>query len=259
MFETQQDYYAFEEVDPTLAALFDREWQTGRRGSVLDVGCGRGLLGEALEAIGFQVSGIEAHPVALEAARPRVAQLLALDLTDFAAVEADLGGQRFDYLLFADVLEHVGDPLGTLKFYQGFLKDGGRLIISVPNVAVWDNRLRLFFGKFDYADSGVMDRTHLRFFTFKSAGVLVREAGFEVTRLTLTPGVVRAFLPLIKGLFGKPATGQSNSDAIMNSGAYKFYLKVLLPVERALAGLMKGLFGFRIIIVAEWRTPKPPV
>ncbi len=85
-----------------------------------------------------------------------------------------------------DVLEHLPDPERALAAARRLLRPGGRLFVSVPNVANLTVRLSLLFGRFEYGDRGIMDRTHLRFFTRKSALRMVRGAGFEVLRKEMT-------------------------------------------------------------------------
>jgi SAM-dependent methyltransferase len=185
--------------------------------ALLDVGCGRGQLADAARQLAYRVSAIECHPAALAVARDRVDKLLPMDLTDQNTVAGALEGQSFDVILFADVLEHIPDPLNILQFYLRFLKTGGRIVVSLPNVASWDRRLALLFGYFDYADSGIMDRTHLRFFTFHTAQTLLEEAGLAVLSVRHAPGITRAFLPLIKRFLTKNDVGTANPGKILNS------------------------------------------
>jgi len=74
-------------------------------------------------------------------------------------------------------------------------------LISVPNVAVWTIRIKLLFGNFDYTDTGTMDRTHIRFFTLKTAKMIVKESGCSIVKVDSTPFMVRAILPFIKKFF----------------------------------------------------------
>jgi len=84
-------------------------------------------------------------------------------------------------ILFMHVVEHFVDPWSTLRDARRFLKSEGFIIVLLPNVAAWLIRKNLFFkGRFDYADQGILDRTHLRFFTLKSALELMHIAGYEV-------------------------------------------------------------------------------
>lgn len=255
MFDLTGEYYAFEDVNHTVVEALARlraSWPAAP--SLLDVGCGRGLLADAARRLNYRVTAIESHPVALAAARDRVDEVLPVDLCDRKAVSAALGNRKFDTILLADVLEHLPDPLAVLRFYRGFLDPGGRVVISLPNIASWDRRLALLFGRFDYADSGVMDRTHLRFFTFRTARILLAEAGLATVSVAHAPGLVRAFLPLIKRFFTRscgqapPAPGD-----ILNSSAYRIYERWILPGETRVAGLWRGLLSFRIVLVGAAR------
>ena len=89
---------------------------------------------------------------------------------------AELGGERFDAVLFADVLEHLRDPAAVLRRARA----APLAIVSLPNIAHWTARRALLRGRFPQEDFGLFDRTHLRFFTRASAHALAREAGFAV-------------------------------------------------------------------------------
>jgi len=85
------------------------------------------------------------------------------------------------------VIEHLRDPEAALARLRPLLGPGGRLVVSTPNIANWAIRLSLLFGRFRYAERGILDRTHLRFFTRRSFGALLATAGLRVERLTATP------------------------------------------------------------------------
>lgn len=164
---------------------------------VLDVGCATGYLAAELTRRGCVVDGVEFDPAAAEQARRpgRCREVVAGDLESsltHEAVEAMLGHQRPDVVLCADVLEHLRDPWAVLAWLRTLLAPGGRAVISVPNIAHWTARRALLGGRFDYADFGLFDRTHLRFFTRASAAELARRAGFAV----LAERPVPAPLPL---------------------------------------------------------------
>jgi 2-polyprenyl-3-methyl-5-hydroxy-6-metoxy-1,4-benzoquinol methylase len=244
-------YYQFEDINHAVIRLLaDARKMTSEPERVLDLGCGRARLGLEIERLGYAVTGIESSPIACATARTRLNEVLELDLLDRAKVSAALRGREFEWLLAADVLEHSPDPWATLAFYRDFLKPNGRLIISLPNVAVWDNRLQMLFGGFSYQDSGVMDRTHLRFFTFRSARELVNAAGFVPLLTTLEPGIARAFLPLLKRTHKK-----ENPSAIVDSSAYRFYARRIMPIEILICRLAPGLLAFRVVILARLAVP----
>lgn len=254
MFDLTADYYAFEDVNHTVIDVLARLRRSlSDSPSLLDIGCGRGQVASAARRLTYRVTGIECHPDALEAARDRVDELLPFDLADKKTVKAALDERKFDVILFACVLEHIPDPLSVLRFYRAFLKPDGRIVVSLPNIACWDRRLALLFGRFDYADSGIMDRTHLRFFTFRTAQALLQEAGLATLSARHAPGVTRAFLPLIKRFFTKNTDGPLEPSGILNSPAYRQYERWVLPAETWLTGLWRGLLSFRIVLVGAVR------
>ena len=215
--------------------------------SVLDVGCGSGALSEAIKQKGYEVWGLEENEEAAGRASARIDRVMRLNLHDFEAVRSAVGERRFDYLVFSDVLEHVYDPFSVLREYLRLVKEGGRVVISVPNALVWTNRLSFLFGRFEYADTGVMDRTHMRWFTFRSAKRLVRAAGCRLERVDYTPFVVRAALPLIKKFMRSGPEG--NRRQLIDSKAYKTYMRRVYPIEYAAGFWFKTWFAFRIILV----------
>jgi SAM-dependent methyltransferase len=152
---------------------------------VLDVGCATGYLAAELSARGCAVDGIEFDPVAAEQARAHCRAVVAGDLEApliHAEVERMLAGERPDVIVCADVLEHLRDPWAVLAWLRTLLAPGGRAVISVPNIGHWTARRALLRGRFDYADFGLFDATHLRFFTRASATELAQRAGFDLLR-----------------------------------------------------------------------------
>jgi 2-polyprenyl-3-methyl-5-hydroxy-6-metoxy-1,4-benzoquinol methylase len=248
----QNDYAYMEEINEGVLRNIPPRQKGEERRFVLDVGCGYGALAEAIENKGYAVWGIESHDVASGLAGQRMSRVIHEDLTNLRVVREAIGKRRFDYLIFSDVLEHLQDPGLILESYLPFLQDSGTVIVSVPNVAAWNIRLRLLFGIFEYADSGILDRTHLRFFTFKTAQQMLRDAGLRVTKKDLTPYLTRSFLPIIKRMFLR--SGKSRVDsrrAIVDSTPYGFYLKWIYPLEYVLARIFRSLLAFRIILVGR--------
>jgi methionine biosynthesis protein MetW len=150
---------------------------------VLDVGCATGYLAAELTRRGCTVDGVEVDPVAAEQARAHCRAVVVGDLEapfTHAEVGRMLAGARPDVVVCADVLEHLRDPWAVLAWLKTLLAPGGRAVISVPNIAHWTARRALLRGRFDYADYGLFDRTHLRFFTRASVAELARRAGFAV-------------------------------------------------------------------------------
>jgi 2-polyprenyl-3-methyl-5-hydroxy-6-metoxy-1,4-benzoquinol methylase len=148
----------------------------GQGKTVLDVGCAAGQLGEICEGNIFY--GVDGNEEAVKEASKIYKETKLSDLNTIPS--KDLFETKFDFIVFADVLEHLLYPEKILEHFKTYLKDDGVIIVSLPNVALWRVRLNLLFGKFDYTDYGVMDRTHLHLYTFKTAKELLENAGLKV-------------------------------------------------------------------------------
>jgi len=163
---------------------------------VLDVGCASGYFARALAEHGCTVSGVEYDVDAAEQARPALAELVVGDLEQLDLV-AQLGEGRFNVVVFGDVLEHLRDPLPVLRQARTLLAPGGYVVMSIPNVAHGAVRLQLLQGRFDYRPTGLLDSTHIRFFTRDNLEVLLHDAGFAATDfLRTTAGLFETELGL---------------------------------------------------------------
>ena len=150
---------------------------------ILDVGCGPGHTGASLAAMGYAVVGIDAQA---DICRLRV---LGYDAAFQLDIEQDPVPPMaaFDLIIFGDILEHLRAPDQVLARLRPVLVPGGRIIVSVPNVAHWTVRLALLAGYFPACNRGILDRSHLRFFTFDSARRLVEAAEFRIEQAEVTP------------------------------------------------------------------------
>lgn len=148
---------------------------------VLEIGCGSGEFGAVLKRRGgVSVVGVELVEAAAAIARERLDQVIAADVQH---QDLDLPEQAFDCLVCNDVLEHLVDPWTVLARLRRHLAPGGWLVASIPNVRHQKVVRRLLWpGEWRYEDKGVLDRTHLRFFTRLSARALVESAGFGIVR-----------------------------------------------------------------------------
>ena len=151
---------------------------------VLDVGAGNGLLARVLAEThaDLAVDGIEPNPYAAEIARPHYRDFRVGYVQDFAA---EIREQAYDYIVLADVIEHVPDPLALMRELRDVAGDRSRIVISTPNVAFGALRIALMRGRFDYVDSGLLERTHLRFFTHRTLLALFAQAGLGIERQVL--------------------------------------------------------------------------
>jgi SAM-dependent methyltransferase len=240
-------YAYFEDINLGLLRLWDGRTKL----RVLDVGCGFATTSQRIQKLGNEVTGIESSPAACEVAATRISRIVEGDLT-----AVDLGAERYDVIILADVLEHIPWPIGVLKRYLQWLVPGGSAIVSLPNVGLWSVRFKHLAGRWDYEETGVLDRTHLRFFTRSSARSLLHQAGLVPVKTTYNPGIVRPFVPFAKKLLGQRRAGDGTAaghdpSALLNSRPYRLYLDTVYPVERAIASLWPGMFAFQMIFEAK--------
>ncbi len=147
---------------------------------VLEVGTGNGGVSRLLKRqLSCHVVGVDLSEESGATARQWCDRFVVGDITSPATLDAIAGD--YDYVLFFDVLEHLADPLHILREVRArTVSRRSRIIVTLPNVLVWHVRVRLLLGRFDYTESGTLDRTHLRFFTPRTARQLLEDAGLEV-------------------------------------------------------------------------------
>jgi len=148
------------------------------RSRVLDAGCGSGIMARTLAERGCTVTGFESVPERARLAEAFCDRVFVGDLENEADREQVEG--PFDAILFGDVLEHLRRPGQLLAAVRPLLAPEGRVVTSIPNIGVWRGRWAVLRGRFPYGDSGLFDRTHLRFLTRSSAHEMVRDAGYEI-------------------------------------------------------------------------------
>lgn len=170
---------------------------------VLELGCGNGAFGAVLKAGGArEVVGIELVAGPAAQARTRVDRVIVADVE---RETLDLPDGYFDCLICNDVLEHLADPWAVLGRLRRHLRADGWLVASIPNVRHHKVVRRLIWpGEWRYEQDGVLDRTHLRFFTYQSARDLVESAGFRIER---AQGINRSSLPFWLRLVNAFASG----------------------------------------------------
>lgn len=149
--------------------------------AILDVGCGEGHTAAYLKKRyeTAQVIGIEVNADVAALARENVDQLIegSIESPDIL-----LPMNHFDLILCLDVLEHLNDPWKTLSRLKESLSRQGLMLISLPNIQNWRVIMNLLRGWWEYSDSGIMDRTHLRFFTSKSAQKSLNQVGLHIVQ-----------------------------------------------------------------------------
>ncbi|HNB00139.1 MAG TPA: methyltransferase domain-containing protein, partial [Marmoricola sp.] len=192
-------------------------------GKVLDVGCADGSFSAQVRALGHHVTGIDIrqHPGT------------STNLDEFYNADLDEGlpgiGPEYDVIIAADVIEHVRDPQHLLNQLAQRLNPSGRMIISTPNFGHWYVRARVLSGTFDYDRRGILDETHLRFFTRRSLERILNGSSLEIEQMQYS----RTHVP-----FGEPGS------------------KVVRAINRIDEGLIRArptLFGYQFVMVLKPR------
>ncbi|MEK7106866.1 MAG: class I SAM-dependent methyltransferase [Patescibacteria group bacterium] len=201
---------------------------------VLDIGSGSGAIGQVLKEQGVA----ELYAVEIDAeAREHVKNIykkIAGDIGEFS-------GQKFDLILLLDVLEHMTDPFAYFGKMVSMLSPGGKILLSLPNVAHWSVRFLLLFGIFDYHDRGIMDRTHYQFFTRKRVRQMLRGLSAYSTQAgepQLKRCVFDSSIEPVEFLL---------PEAMWNN----LFWRAISKVRLAIARILPGFFAFQHLVLAE--------
>jgi len=196
----------------------------GRGRKLLDVGAAQGVLAQQFTQRGFEVTCIEGSAELAALGKSHCHEMIVADLDKPLPA---LNGV-FDIIVYGDILEHLRNPLEVFKGFNRYLRPEGKVIVSVPNFAHLWVRLNLLFGRFDYADRGILDRTHLRFFTLRSFRNFLQEAGLEAKEIVATP------VPLL---------------LVVPERRHGWCLNLVHGVNAALARSWKTMFGYQFVAV----------
>jgi glycosyltransferase involved in cell wall biosynthesis len=221
------DRYVYKKANPYSSHAQILKWiEQERPGEVLEIGTATGYLTSEMMNRGCIVTGIEQDQEMAKIARQYCREMIVGDIETM-----DLANlSQYDAVVLGDVLEHLSNPGEILQSVKALLKPGGKVLMSLPNVAnIWV-RLNLLFGRFNYSRVGILDETHLRFFTLQTMRQLAAESGFDVISVNATP----IPLPVIF-----PATGQGRS------------LSFLHFLNWGLTKLRSTLFGYQFILVCR--------
>lgn len=161
----------------TIAIDFVSEIAGNKKLNILDVGCSAGYLGEYFKTLGHHVTGIDINAEAIEVAREYLDEVYCESLDIFFAREFK---NKFDVVLFGDVLEHVTNPEEILNKTASVLSADGVVVASIPNVSHLAVRAMLLEGRWEYANLGLLDKDHFRFFTKENIYKLFSDSNYEV-------------------------------------------------------------------------------
>lgn len=218
--------------------------------AVLDVGCGAGANAREIRRLAPEATivGVEPSPEGARLARAAADEVFEGTLQRWLEGSDD---RRFDAVLLSDVVGHVADPLSLLRRLNEH--PGTRVagwIVSVPNYAVWYNRLRTLAGTFSYSWSGLYDRTHLRFFTRRSLRELLERAGRSVVDERSTPSLVQPAMPLFRMRFESGASAGEHLP-VGESRAVRAYERWIEPVESRMCALWPELLGSQLVCLSR--------
>lgn len=157
----------------------------GENKQVVEFGCASGHFAHIINNRGCTVTGVEINPVAAEIAKQYCQEVIVADL-DFVSIREILPNQKFDVAIFGDVLEHLRNPWKVLEETKLILKEDGFVVASIPNIAHGAIRLALLKGEFEYTELGILDNTHLRFFTRKTVEELFDKSGYILNVIDCT-------------------------------------------------------------------------
>lgn len=191
---------------------------------ILDVGAAQGTLGHLIHGSGLAIDAVEANRDWAEQARPYYRSTWANIVED-----APLPEREYKLVVCADVLEHTPDPLSVLRRLRAAATDDATFIVSLPNVAHLAVRLMLLFGYFPKMDRGILDRTHLHFFTKDTAQETMRQAGLHIQRITATG------IPL---------------DEVWKTGEGNLPFRIMQRMQHLALDLAPRLFGMQWVMVA---------
>jgi 2-polyprenyl-3-methyl-5-hydroxy-6-metoxy-1,4-benzoquinol methylase len=148
---------------------------------VVEIGCAGGAMGHRYKLSNPQARyvGVEYHAEAARIAAYRLDHVVVGDVEQLDAAAVGVVPGTVDCLVYGDVLEHLRDPWTVLRRHAAWLRPGGMAVACIPNVQHWSVFVELLRGKWEYTSHGLLDRTHLRFFTLESIGELFLAAGLQ--------------------------------------------------------------------------------
>ena len=153
---------------------------------VLEIGCATGVMGKFLKKYKkCEVTGVELRQEEAGVAKKNLDNVITGNIEDKDIFNKITG--KFDVVLAVALIQQLKTPEESLKNWKKFLKKDGYLIITASNIAHWTTRKELFLGKFNYEDYGLLDDSHLRFYTIKTFKDLVINAGFEIIEFKIDP------------------------------------------------------------------------
>ncbi len=194
---------------------------------VLDIGCATGYFAKELSKKNCETWGVDCDEVAVKKASKYCKKVIARNVDEVKTLP--FPKNYFDYVIILDVIEHLLHPENILEIIKPYLKEDGKIIVSVPNIAHASIRWMLAKGEFEYTSTGILDKTHLHFYTKKSFEEILKKAKYKILKLSPTNGMCK--VPFLYKI----------TDRLPASWQYK------------IACSQPTLFGFQFIALAKVR------
>lgn len=169
----------------------------GENQNVLEVGCHTGYFSYWLKKQGCNVTGIDIYRPCIEKASPYLVHGIVGNIEDDITL-SQIEENQFDVIILMHVLEHLVNPDVVLKKLTNLLKENGRIIITLPNISNWNSRVQILKGNFNYTETGLMDRTHLRFFNVFTSKELIENSGLNLISYAGVSKVRFNFIPHVR-------------------------------------------------------------
>ena len=213
---------------------------------VLEFGCSTGYVSKILKERGCAVTGIEIDEAAAKTAEAYCERVIVgnIETIDY---NKQLSNEKFDVALFGDILEHLKNPKTILLKVKDFLKERGYIVLSIPNVAHWSTRLDLMCGKFNYQELGILDDTHLRFFTKKTITNLLELCGYYESSMDMvSQDVDWVKVSTVMRLKGLNDADIKNFSSILNDSEAVVFQYVIKAVPSAEPEYLKKISAEKI-------------
>lgn len=247
-------YKALQEVAclPINKKVYTSIATLGANKTILSIGCNIALLEKLLKKKGNKVYGIDIDKEAVATARQCIDGAYCLDIQKIKTLPFQK--EYFDIILFADVLEHLKDPSAILKFVKQYLNKEGYLVVSLPNIANWSIRLKLLFGSFRYTDGGILDKSHIHFYTLSAAKKLLSTAGYKIIDKEYNPSVVNILYAVYKKRRDGSHTLLTKEKKISTkwkSLIRKICKTIIESCDELFTNVFPTLFAYQFIFVAK--------